>query len=181
MNKFIISIISLALFGICSFSYAQNKQAFGFDDRGLYCAQDEDKDYAVFEMPDLSANQIKGSLYTKLTSMYKSPKDVITNISDSIIQLEGYASHVYYSETKNAMDFSFNIIIQIKDGKVRYDIPNITQIFMLDVPILGTARFNMEKPLSSLVDNESDRLHVANYFNNLVDELNNSIRATDDW
>ena len=165
-------------------SLAQNPNAFGFNSRGIYSAQDETKDYAVFEMPNLSATQIKAALFSKLSSMYKSPKDVITNISDSIIQLEGYASNVYYDIRESAScpaDFSFTMIIQIKDGKVRYNIPIINQIYLQDFPFLGTARLNMEKPLSSLVTSPADRTSVAQYFNKLINTLNNAIRTSDDW
>ena len=88
MKKLIISTICLFLFGFNSVSQAQNNPVFGFDRRGLFSTQDETKDYVVFEIPDMSAAQIKGAIYTKLSTMYASPKDVITNISDNIIQLE---------------------------------------------------------------------------------------------
>lgn len=184
MNKFIIPTILLALFGLNSLLLAQESKPFGFDNRGLFIRQDETKDYAVFEMPNISASQIKASLLAKLSSMYKSPKDVITSISDSIIQLEGYASHVYYDSRESATcpaDISFTIVIQIKDGKVRYNIPTVKQIYLQNFPFLGTARLNMEMPLSSLVKTEDNKSAVARYFNNLVGTLNDSIRSSDDW
>lgn len=184
MNKLLFSTLCLALFSISVVSYAQDGDAFGFDSRGLFCAQDETKDYAVFEMPNLSAAEIKAALFTKLSSMFKSPKDVITNISDGIIQLEGYASRVYYDTRDTASlpaDLSFTIIIQIKDGKVRYNVPTVNQIYLQNFPFLGTARLNMEKPLSSLVEKDSNRASVAEYFNDLVNILNSSIRASDEW
>jgi hypothetical protein len=79
------------------------------------------------------------------------------------------------------VDFSFSIIIQIKDGKVRYNLPVINQIYMQNVPVLGTAKLNMALPLSSLVKTDSNRASVARYFNNLINTLNNSIRTAEDW
>ena len=167
-----------------SSSYSQSADAFGFDGRGFYNPNDESKDYSVFNMPDVSASQIKSALFTRLSSIFKSPKDAITSISDNIIQLEGYAESVYISRKESAtcpVDISFTLIIQIKDGRVRYNFPTIKQIYLRNFPYLGTARLDMSKSLTTLISTSQDRESVAKYFNKLVTALNSAINAENDW
>lgn len=38
--------------------------------------------YVVYEIPGMNSSELKGSVFTVLSSMYQSPKDVITSISD---------------------------------------------------------------------------------------------------
>lgn len=204
MSRIVIRFVIVVLFGMlcstngfCSLlstvpihemynsdTQKEDGKAFGFDFRGIYSIQDESKDYVVFSMPDISASQIKASLYSKLSSMYSSPKDAITNVSDNIIQLEGYASRVYLAKKSTSIypvDIAFSIIIQIKDGKIRYNIPTIKQIYIQNVPVLGTASLDMTKPLRQLISEDEDREAVASYFNKLIQVLNSSISEEDDW
>lgn len=145
--------------------------------------QDCSKSYIVYEIPNINGSKLKESIISTLSSMYKSPKDVINSISENTIQLDGYAADVYSTMVGNhsySKSFSFSIIIQVKDGKVRYNIPSIKQIYT-EWPLNGLARLDMSKPLSVLIDNQCDRDKVSNYFNNLIKKINVSIKNSDDW
>ena len=156
--------------------------SFGFD-TGEFVSRQGHDDYVVYEIPEMSAADLKGAVFTALTSMYKSPKDVITNLSDNMIQLEGYASDVYYftaGDYRYGCDLQFSIIIQFKDGKVRYNKPTITQIYM-DSPLSRKLKKDMTKPLSVLIDENTDRLKVENYFNELIGLINSKLKKSNDW
>jgi hypothetical protein len=115
--------------------------------------------------------------------MYKSPKDVITTLSDSMIQLEGYAAGVYgkyAGDTYYKRDVLFNLVIQFKDGKVRYNAPAIKQIYT-EWPLSGMARLDMSKPLSVLVEDSSSRKKFEDYFRRLIDSINSQLEKSNEW
>lgn len=158
-----------------------DKCNFGFTKAVFISNQNSENDYVVFEVPDMSASELKASVFTTLSSMFKSPKDVITNISDNMIQLEGYGERVYSSGTEyGRKDVAFSIVIQFKDGKVRYNKPVINQIYT-DWPLSGMARLDMSKSLSTLIDEGQPRKSVEYYFNNLIKKINSQLEKSNDW
>lgn len=141
---------------------------FSFE-KGEFVSLQGSDDYVVYEIPNMSASDLKSAVYTSLSSMYKSPKDVITNLSDNMIQLEGYAENLYYFKVGNRIYFNdilFDIVIQFKDGKIRYNKPNIKQLY-IGGP-LGKGRADMSISLSKLIDDKDKRQSVESYFNSLL-------------
>ena len=158
------------------------KCSFSFD-KGVFLSRQNYDDFVIYEIPDMSASDLKGAVFTALSSMYKSPKDVITSLSDNMIQLEGYAVDVYYSkagEYSYGCDLSFNIIVQFKDGKVRYNVPTIKQIY-IDSPLGRKLRLDMTKPLSVLIDEDVERYAVEKYFKELIESINTKLEKSNDW
>ena len=110
--------------------------------------QDISKPFIVFEFEGLKANAMKGAILSKLSEMYKSPKDVIANISDNIISIEGYDKRVFKYNSYYC-DIQFILTIEFKDGKVRYNNPIIKQMFV-DTEILGIRRLDSSKTFSTI-------------------------------
>ena len=155
-----------------------------FTDAGLVSKQDPSKGYMVYEVPGLSASELKASTLNTISSLYSSPKDVVTNLSDNMIQLEGYVTRVYYSKAGDSLypvDFSFNITIQFKDGKIRFNIPTIKQIYMTGVPLLGVAKLDMSKPITVLVDDSTHRSMIAFKLNDLIEAIGKNAKSANDW
>jgi len=139
---------------------------FGFGTGEFISLQSSNNGFVVYEIPNMSASELKASVFTTLSSMYKSPKDVITSLSENMIQLEGYAEGIYGTDVAGDYyrnDIAFALIIQFKDGKVRYNSPNIKMIYQ-DWPLPGMAELDMNKPISVLIEDSSSREKVANYF-----------------
>jgi hypothetical protein len=156
---------------------------FKFSTDGLTNEQNPSNDFVIYEMPDMSSADIKVAVISTLSSMYKSPKDVISNLGDNIVQLDGYASGVYRTmigDTSYGHDFSFSLVIQFKDGKIRYNTPSIKQIYM-EWPLPGMARLDMQKPLSSLISESNSRFLTVKYFNDLINTINSKIKKSNDW
>lgn len=150
---------------------------------GEFVSQQSQEDFVVYEIPEMSASELKASTYTVLSSMYKSPKDVITTLSDNMIQLEGYATRVYgkyAGDTFYNRDIQFNLVIQFKDGKIRYNTPTIKQIYT-EWPLSGMAKLDMSKPLSILIDEASSRQKVEDYFRKLIYSINTQLKKSNDW
>lgn len=155
-----------------------------FTDAGLVSEQNATKDYLVYEVPGLSASELKASTLNTISSMYCSPKDVVTSLSDNMIQLEGYISRAYYSKAGDSVypaDFSFTWTMQFKDGKIRINIPKIKQIYITGVPLMGSLRLDMTKPLSHLIEEDSDRRMVAFKLNELITAICKNAKSANDW
>lgn len=158
--------------------------AFKFDNNGIHSVQEPSKDYIVYEVPEVKASDLKTYAMSAISELYKSPKDVLTTLGDNIIQLETYASSVYSTKVKDDYyrnDFSYSIIIQFKDGKVRYNAPNIKQIWVTGVPLIGQLKLDMTKPITTLIDDDTNRILVALEINTLVKAINNRINTANDW
>ena len=183
MKKRIFGLAVLCLLSLSVFAQENNSKCrFSFV-TGQFIGCQEASDFVIYEVPGKSASELKTSVYTALSTMYKSPKDVITSISDNMIQLEGYAKGLYRKFTDSASynrDILFSIIIQFKDGKVRYNIPTIKQIYT-EWPLSGMARLDMTKPLSVLIDDPTSRYKVEFYFNDLISAINKKLNETDNW
>mgnify|MGYP003310880177 CR=1 FL=1 len=86
-----------------------------------------------------------------------------------------YAGDSYYKR-----DVLFNLVIQFKDGKVRYNTPTIKQIYS-EWPLAGMARLDMSKPLSVLVEDSSSRVKFEDYFRRLIESINGQLEKSNDW
>ena len=154
---------------------------FKFDDNGIHSEQDSSKDYVVYEVPGVTASDLKSYAMSAISELYKSPKDVLTTLGDNMIQLETYASHVFFTGGGGDTyphDISYSIIIQFKDGKVRYNAPNIKQIYA--DTFIGSLKLDMTKPITTLIEGKNRGL-VALEFNGLIKEINNKISTSNDW
>lgn len=164
---------------------AVNKNCkLNFTDAGLVSEQNPTKDYLVYEVPGLSASELKASTLNTISSMYSSPKDVVTTLSDNMIQLEGYISRAYYSKAGDSLypvDFSFTWTMQFKDGKIRINLPKIKQIYVTEVPMMGSLRLDMTKPISVLIDDDSNRRMVTYKLNELISAICKNAKSANDW
>lgn len=93
---------------------------------GFSNTQNNKRNFIVYEFTGLKASDMKSSIISKLTTMFKSPKDAIHTISDNIISVEGYSSNVFRYNGYSC-DILFNLTIEFKDGKIRYNYPVIVE------------------------------------------------------
>lgn len=157
---------------------------------GFFVSQQGYDDYVIYEIPEMTASELKSAVYTTLTSMFNSPKDAITNVSDNIIQIEGYSPSLFEDETsmhsKIFNHISFGLVIQFKDGKIRYNSPSLKWYHMKvensDIQeqsnISGT---NMRRYLSGDKDIDGRLKIIADYFNNIIASINRKAKKSNDW
>lgn len=101
---------------------------FTFDETGFHSKQTPSNNYVVYEIPEMKSSELKASLMAIISSLYNSPKDVITDLGENIIQLETYSPKAFYASKggkPKQHSVTYSIIIRIKDGKIRYDAPHI--------------------------------------------------------
>lgn len=160
----------------------KNRNCYFSFETGEFISKQGTGDYVVYEIPNMSASELKSAVYTTLSSMYNSPKDAITNLSDNMIQIEGYKENIYYFVAGSDIyfnDISFNMVIQFKDGKVRYNRPTIKMLY-IGGPI-GKGKANMALGIPYLIKKEKDRKSVDLYFGDLLRRLNDNLQKSNDW
>lgn len=145
---------------------------------GFSNTQDPNRSFIVFQFAGRKAVDLKSSIISKLTTMFSSPKDVINNISDNIVSIDGYAKNVFYYKGYRC-DIQFNMTIEFKDGKIRYNNPIIKQIYV-DSDIIGMLRIDKSKTFLTITEAKGESF-VANFFNTIVSDLNNAAKKSDDW
>jgi hypothetical protein len=72
-------------------------------------------------------------------------------------------------------------VIQFKDGKIRFNIPTFKQIYITNVPLMGSLKLDMSKPIQTLIDIDSNRTLVVSKFNNLIREISKKAKSANDW
>ena len=184
MRKFFLFTLLIG----CFYAYAQEENniscEFGFDDRGLYSKQDATNDYVIYEIPNMSAGDLKAATLSAISSLFKSPKDVVTNIGDNIIQLERFVADICKTKVETDVygnDMFYSLIIQFKDGKVRYNIPSVKKIWLTGVPLLGKLEKDASRPLSSIFKDETQRMMIAREFNQTIKAINEKIKKANEW
>lgn len=175
-----LTILTIALFSCISFTSAQITPKFTINDFGFSNNQDPTRTFIVFVFNGKDANTLKSSIFSKLSSMYNSPKDVINKIGDNIISIDGYASRVFTYQNEYLCDILFTMTIEVKDNKVRYNNPVIRKMKM-DSGILGLLDFDENKTYKIIKESTDGTFGVPNFFNSLISVLNNSIEKGENW
>lgn len=109
--------------GTFKFIYSKEKQGF-FNNT-------DDKDFVIISVPGKSASDIKSSIISTLSSMYSQPSKVISTLGDNIINVTAYSSDAFQYLLANELrhySFTYNIKIEIKDGKIKIDSPLFSNI-----------------------------------------------------
>ena len=118
--------------------------------------------------------------------MYKSPKDAITSLSENMIQLEGFSPSLYTFDLPTSQKTAenhliFNIIIQFKDGKVRYNTPTLKSLYIKVINGVTEKTVDLSSGFNDLFEDEKERTSIENYFNNMITSINSKLQKSNDW
>jgi len=119
--------------------------------------------------------------------MYSNPSKVISTLGDNIINVTAYASDAFYysfSDRLQYYSFTYNIKIEIKDGKIKIDSPSFSNMFEKITfmgQTIGTDYIDLKKFYWAISDaKELQQEKVEKIFNshitNIISGLSNS-----DW
>ena len=147
--------------------------------------------YVIYEIPGMTTSELKTSVISAIGTIYSSPKDVINSVSDNLIQLTGITKG--FKRTSKIIgesyktQFIFNLVIQFKDGKVRYNAPVIKYIVSENV---NTGKRNINDFSGVNIRNyllEDDYLadthlkQIEYDINNLISSINSHLIKSNDW
>lgn len=116
------NIIFIILFlGINLNSKGQAIQRIELKHNGFYSSIDSTKSYVVIEVPKLKQTEIYKKTLTYLNSIYKNPASVISTVEGESITINGMTEAIKGDLNWYRYPFSYNIVIQFKDGKLRFE------------------------------------------------------------
>lgn len=162
----------------------KNQCRLKFEYYGLASTQSSHSDYMVYEVPGTSASELKASVINTFSFMHHSPEDVVTNLSDNMIQLEAYMPNVFYRKAGTSsypIDFIFVWTIQFKDGKIRINVPKAKAMWATKVPMRRTLKYDISKPLSTLVDDSLERKELIRKLNDFIKTICDNVTSANDW
>jgi len=80
------------------------------------------KDYIVLNYPGMSQETLYKLYLSKLSAIYISPKDAISSVPNSMINITGFARNIC-SQGFVHYDSYYTVVFQFKDGKVKINAP----------------------------------------------------------
>lgn len=154
---------------------------------GFYNDVDEKK-YVIISAPGKTAGEIKSSVMSSMSSMYSNPSKVISTLGDNIINVNGFAQNVFekpFAGNTQYFSFSYNIRIEIKDGKIKLDAPNFSGITRREVYngyTIDTRTVNEMDMLGDLASSdEAQQLKVTALFNAHINKIITGLSSSSDW
>ena len=124
--KKLVLILICTLFSTF-FGFSQSKEYFQLTPNGLTAT--DGKSYCVIQLEG-SASELYNKVLRSIGRLYKSPKDVISQIENQQISLNAIRPMVteYKFNGKTFIDAYYTLTIEFKDGRVRVFAPNIQKL-----------------------------------------------------
>ena len=155
---------------------------------GGFCNDVDKNKYVIITASGKSASEIKSSVMSSLSSMYSNPSRVISTLGDNIINVNGYAQDAFqkpFAGNTQYFSFSYNIKIEIKDGKIKVDSPNFSTIIRKEVCNGYTTDTRYVEEYDMLGDLElcdkAQQLKVAALINAHIDNIVAGLSSNSDW
>jgi len=193
--KKVILIAAMSIFFI-SRSVAQGGIAKMYLKASGFTGVDSTKSYVVLEYDKI----MKGDLYKKsltyLNGIYKTPSKVISVVEGESITVNGFDDHLSQAGNLYKFPFSYNIVLQFKDGKIKFEprIVEMKEIFTVNnketpfyvnslqspkpVEIHCIYLHNNEKNVTILFQ-EDIKLAIDKWINSYISGINNAM--VDNW
>lgn len=188
-------IIFLAMTILLSVSAFSQNARFVVTSEGLRDANDETKDFIVIDEGNVTAKDLYDRALRYVQETYKNPDVVLKgNTPGEYLRIHTIASEFMRynnSGAKIPIDAEYYIELRFKDGKVRYEIGNLTmkgsgKNSSNEVKFSGgvMSGYVIYKKNGDLFKKEAKE-DIENYFNTQVSQLqvylNNSSKTEDDW
>ena len=187
MKQLLASILLLLVSSISDAQYVSNlKMTY----EGNFITQDgKDYDVAVFEGKD--ATELFEMVNKHVALVYRSPKDVESNINDKIISIYGYAPNcaIISWGIKMSLSFHYSLKFQFKDGKIRIEVPILSDMegfcyrgYTFHDALIAANIFNKKGVLSEKPQKRKTVIMLEDYFNDLINRIiNGDAKAQEDW
>lgn len=163
---------------------------FKFSAGGLINDTDS-KDFVVITAQRKKANEIKSSIVSTLSSMYTNPSKVISTLGDNIINVNAYASNAIdvlndISLITTRYSFTYNIKIEVKDGKIKIDSPSFSNITKQELTFTGSTmnKKNLDTLLffAELYEGKGPyQVPVEDLINSHITKIVSGLSSSSDW
>ena len=100
---------------------------FTISSDGHYRAADG-KDYIIYQFDGKSAKDIYTLICSNVSKVYNSPQSVMSTVENSSVAIHAFADDILYQKSYLGIKFfyegTYNLLIEIKDGRVKINAPS---------------------------------------------------------
>lgn len=159
---------------------------------GYYRAPDG-KDYIIYPFEGKSANEIYSLICTNVAKVYNSPQRVMSAVENTSVSIHAFADDILYQKSYLGLKFfyegTYNLLIEIKDGRVKVNAPT----FGMQTGKSETInRKTAEKILSDFFDKKGRlkenrtiwKIHAEQIINSIYKTLlgiDSTCKTSNDW
>lgn len=94
---------------------------------GYYRAPDG-KDYIIYPFEGKSANEIYSLICSNVAKVYNSPQRVMSAVENTSVAIHAFADDILYQKSYLGLKFfyegTYNLLIEIRDGRVKVNAPS---------------------------------------------------------
>ena len=182
-------LVTLIFVLVSSMSNAQYVPDFKMNYDGNFTTQ-KGESYDVAVMEGKSATELFDKVKKNVALVFRSPKEVESNVDDKIISIYGYAPKCTYMAVpgwKYYLSFHYSLKFQFKDGKIRIEAPGLYEMegsawSTLQKTFKGWHIFNKDGELSKKEKNRLLVTMLEDYFNDLINRIiNGDTKSNEDW
>ena len=149
-------------------------------------------DYVIVTAPGKSASDIKTSILSFLSDMYNTPSKVISTLGDNIINVNAHTSNAFEIHNINLplyfkrYSLTYNIKIEIKDGKIKVDSPAFSnikeeEISAYNYSVSDTHYLDTLHLYAALYEKEEQQEKVEALINSRITKIVNGLSSNSDW
>lgn len=152
---------------------------------GFVNEENKDNDYVTFDFEGSTKEQIYSRALVAISSMYVSPKDVLSTVENEIISINGVGKEAILGRImgmKFGYNISYTMTLKFKDGKLRIDAPSINSIThpnpSADRPVIYVPQNIFNK--KGEVKNEETKASIEGFFNSLINQITSAMTTATD-
>lgn len=100
----------------------------GFEATGGHYRAPDGKDYIIYPFKGKSANEIYSLICSNVAKVYNSPQRVMSAVENTSVAIHAFADDILYQKSYLGLKFfyegTYNLLIEIKDGRVKVNAPS---------------------------------------------------------
>lgn len=125
--KKILSILAFTIAVVVQANAQAEFTGFTITTDGYYRAPDG-KDYIIYPFDGKSANEIYSLICSNVAKVYNSPQRVMSTVENTSVAIHAFADDILYQKSYLGLKFfyegTYNLLIEIKDGRVKVNAPS---------------------------------------------------------
>ena len=149
----------------------------------------DSKDFVVITAQGKKSSDIMSSVVSTLSSMYSNPSKVVSTLGDNIINATASSKLdiVNIAMIVQRYTFTYNIKIEIKDGKIKIDSPCFSNINRRDIGMVSKTTMDNKNQNTSDFFNDlskADKTTMAEFeevFNSHITNIVSGLSSNSDW
>lgn len=194
MKKLLFTMGLLLMLSMSAFA-----QGFTLTPNGFVNSEDETKNYVVVDMQG-TQQELYRKVRAYLVSIYRSPKDVLSESEPDVITINGIESNAVQKKALGmsavSYDMNYTISIRFKDNRIRFDAPTFTLADynsgnkVIRMLLQGKSNGGLGSEVINVIYNKKGVLKadyakeaLEKFFNNYITALKKGVENNvgDDW